>query len=253
MLTLPGFLLLTLWFASGCQLSKQSAYFKTLQKDTTIRGFITNDFESKIQPGDQLAIVATSLSAAEDEIFNKAAASTGSPTMGGFTVDVNGFVLLHRLGQVKVAGLTRKELAVKLQTDLQAYMKDVIVNVNYVNHKVTVFGAVGSPQVIPMPEEQMSLIDVLVKSGDIAPNGLKEKVMVIRENGTEKEIKMLNLEDHSILTSPWYYVQPNDIVYVRQDYDKIIKQERRQNLQMNLALITTGISFILIVVDRIIR
>ncbi len=249
---LAGFFIAAMFFFPSCRVTKESAYFKTLQKDTTINGFVSNNFESKIQVGDQLSIIATSLSPAEDEQFNKGA-SVSSPTMSGYQVSTEGTVLLHRLGAVKVAGLTRKELARQLQTDLLGFMKEPIVNINYLNHKVTVMGEVGGPQVLPMPEEQLSLIDVLVKSGDITALGLKDKVMVIREAGNEKQVKFVNLEDESILKSPWYYVQPNDIILVRADYAKTVKEEKRRNLQTNIAFVTTGLSLLFIVVDRILR
>ncbi len=104
----------------SCKLTKQSTYFSTITKDTTITGFIPNDFESTIRKGDQLSITVTSLSAVEDEQFNKAAAVSASPAMSGFTVYPDGAVLLHRLGRVKVEGLTRRELAAKLEKDLQS-------------------------------------------------------------------------------------------------------------------------------------
>ena len=237
----------------SCVPIRQSVYFKNLQKDTTISGFVTNDFESKIQVGDQLSIIATSLSSTEDEQFNKAAALSSSPTMSGFNVAADGTVLLHQLGKYPVAGLTRKELAAQLQKDLLPYMKDPVVNVNYNNHKITVMGAVGAPQVIQMPEEQLSLLDVLVKSGGITETGLKDNVVVIREQGSTKKVKLVNLEDNSILTSPWYYVQPNDIVIVRGDVKKLQTAERKAQIQSNISLGTSILSVILVVYTLIRR
>jgi polysaccharide export outer membrane protein len=104
-----------------------------------------------------------------------------------------------------------------------------------------------------MPEEQMSILDVLVKSGDIGKDGLKNKVMIIREEGADKKVKLLNLEDQSVFTSPWYYVQPNDIVYVPLDIVKLEKNEKRQNIQTNLTLVITTVSFLLLILDRISR
>jgi polysaccharide export outer membrane protein len=173
--------------------------------------------------------------------------------MSGFLVEKDGKILLHRLGYVTAAGLSRKQLALLLQNELLPYMKDPIVNVGYLNHKVTVMGAVGGPQVMNMPEEQMSILDVLVKSGDIGKDGLKNKVMIIREEGADKKVKLLNLEDQSVFTSPWYYVQPNDIVYVPLDIVKLEKNEKRQNLQTNLSLIITVVSFTLLILYRISR
>ncbi len=236
---------------ASCRVTKPSHYFETLTKDTTITGFITNDFESKIRAGDQLTITVTSLSNEEDLLFNKAAAAVG--TTAGFVVRQDGTVLLHRLGNVRAEGLTRKELAQKLEKDLLAYMKEPIVNVGYLDRKVTVIGEVARPGIVQMPDEQMPLLDVLVLSGDVLPNAKRNRMMIIRENGTQKTVKYLNLQDHSLFTSPWYYSQPNDIVYVLADTEKIDKEERRRNLQTTVSLVASGVALVFLVVDRLIR
>ncbi|MEO7047529.1 MAG: hypothetical protein ABI091_19680, partial [Ferruginibacter sp.] len=91
----------------SCSASKQSYYFKTLQKkDTTIKNFVSSDFESKIVKGDKLGIQVTSLSPAEDLLFNQAGngggIAAGGATNGGFLVQPDGTVLLHRLGNTPV-------------------------------------------------------------------------------------------------------------------------------------------------------
>jgi polysaccharide export outer membrane protein len=249
---LPALLALLL---SACGTARQYTYLKNITKDTTIRNFVTNDFESKIVPGDQLSIKATSLSPAEDEQFNKAATAFGGTETGGvgYLVDKEGKVQLHRLGKVAVTGLTRRQLEEKLEADLLGYMKEPIVNVQYLNHKVTVMGAVGSPQVIQMPEEQLNIFEVLIKSGDITQTGMKNRVMVIREEDKDKKVRYLNLEDQAVFNNPWFYIKPNDIVYVPDDKTEEIKNEKRQRLTTTIALVTTAMSISLFVIDRIIR
>lgn len=237
----------------SCKTTRHSTYFKTLTTDTTFSGVVPNDYESKIKAGDQLSIVVTSLSTEEDALFNKAASTSSSPEMSGFKVYPDGTVLLHKLGRVKVEGLTRRELAAKLEKDLLPFMKDPIVNVNYLNHKITIIGDVGGPQVLPMPEEQLSVLDVLVKSGGIKENGLKSEVMIIREQGNSKQVKHINMEDHSVFQSEWFYLKPNDILYVKTDEKKLAKVEKNQKFLAGLSLLMTAVSFYFIVVDQIIQ
>lgn len=250
---LVGIGIASFFILTSCGTTRNYVYLKNIEKDTTISGLVSKDFESKIQPGDQLSIVVTSLSAAEDEQFNKAAAVSTSPSMSGFTVYPDGTVLLHRLGKVQAAGLTRRELQAKLQKDLLGFMKEPIVNVGYLNHKVTVIGAVGKSAVLPMPEEQMNIFEVLVNSGDVNKEGMKDKVMVIREEGNTKKVRHLNLEDKAIFTDPWYYLKPDDIVYVKSDVSKEERTERRLRTQGTIAMATGAASFLLIVIDRITR
>ncbi len=248
-----GICLAGLFLFSSCATTKRYNYLKNITADTTITGLVSNDFESKIQKGDQLSIVVTSLSQAEDEQFNKAAAISLSPSLSGFAVNPDGTVLLHRLGRIQAAGLTRRELQAKLQKDLLGYLKEPIVNVGYLNHKVTVIGAVGTSKVLPMPEEQLNIFEVLVNAGDINPEGKKDQVMIIREEGTTKKVKHLNLEDKAIFNSPWYYIQPNDIILVKADTDKEDRAEKRTRTQATIAMATGAASFLLIIIDRITR
>ena len=244
---------------SACTITKQSVYFKTLQKDTTLNNFVTNDFESKIIKGDRLAISASSSSPAEDALFNgttgtsAAGGSTVPGTGGGYTVQQNGIIFLHRIGNVQAEGLTRKELGKAIETRLLAYMKDPIVQVSYLNHKITVLGEVVRPQVLNLPEEQISLIDALVLSGDVTPNAKRSSVTVIREEGDTKKVKHVNLEDNSLFSSPWYYVKPNDIILVYPDSERFVKEEKRKKIQTTLALVASSASLIIIILDRLIK
>ena len=258
-----NFLLVVMLFAFAvllmvsCKVTKPSAYFTNLKKDTTLTGFVTGDFDLKIRKGDRLSISVSSLSSIEDALFNNAGAmsvaATAGTTGGGFTVQQDGSVLLHRLGILQVAGLTRKELRIVLQEKLLAYMKEPIVQVNFLNHKITILGEVGSPQVLALPEEQLSLIDALVLSGDVTANAKRNNITIIRDEGTEKKVKHVNLEDNSIFSSPWYYVQPNDIILVSADTEKFVKEENKRKIQSTISLVVSGISFLIIILDRVFK
>ena len=249
-----------LFLLNACKVTRQSEYFKTLQKDTTLSGFVTNNFESKIIKGDRLAITASSSSPVEDALFNGTAgsvsastpAATGTPATA-YSVLPDGTVFLHRIGKIAAEGYTRKELAGSIEKKLLAYMKDPIVQVTFINHKITVLGEVMRPQVINLPEEQISLIDALVLSGDVTPNAKRNSITVIREEGNIKKVKHVNLEDNSLFTSPWYYVKPNDIILVSADSDKYVKEENRKKLQTTLSLVASLSSLVIIILSLIIK
>ncbi len=253
------FAVLVSYLLSACVTTQSSGYFKNIKKDTSLSIIDNLKFEQKIESGDILAIKASSLSAAEDIFFNaggsESAASGGEKVSAeGFLVADDGTVMLHRLGKVKAAGTTRKDLAARISRALEpAYMKDVIVTVNFLNKKITVMGAVGSPQVIPLANERMSIIDALVSSGDITEKGNYKDVMVIREEKDGKLVKHLNLEDRAILTSAWYYLQAGDIVYVQPDYEKEALEQKQTKMRGSLTFIMSAATFALIIIDRIIR
>ena len=247
------FILCVLMMVS-CKVTQPSSYFKNLKKDTTLAGSVTSDFELKIMNGDRLSIAVSSLSTVEDALFNSAGSVGGSSAKaGGYVVQEDGAVLLHRLGTVQAAGTTRKELSRKLEERLLAYMKEPIVQVNFLNHKVTVMGEVRTPQILNMPDEPLTIIDALILSGDGTGNAKRNNIAIIREEGKEKKVKHINLENNSIFSSPLYYLQPNDIILVSAETEKFEKEERRKKLQTTLSLVASGVSFLLIILNRVVK
>ena len=240
-------------FFSSCAPIKNSYYFKTLTKDTSINSLVSDNLDSKIAKGDKLAIAISSLNLQEDIVFNTGATVKDRTDLAGFPVGDDGNITIHKVGKFKAEGLTRKELAVALEAALAPYLKDAIVTVQYLNHKVTILGEVVRPQVINMPEEQLSIIDVLVIGGDVTANASRRDIMIIRENGAEKKVKHLNLEDHSVFASPWYYVQPNDIVVVSPDFVKTNQEKRTAKFQTYFGIALSAISLVIVVLDRLLR
>ena len=96
------FFILCVLMMVSCKVTQPSSYFKNLKKDTTLAGSVTSDFELKIMKGDRLSIVVSSLSTVEDAFFNSAGSVGGSSAKsGGYVVQQDGAVLLHRLGTVQ--------------------------------------------------------------------------------------------------------------------------------------------------------
>jgi polysaccharide export outer membrane protein len=108
-------------------------------------------------------------------------------------------------------------------------------------------GAVA-PQVLPMPAGNMTILDALASSGDIGEKGRIDNVLVIRDTAENaKEFKRLDLRDNSIFYSPYFYLQPDDIIYVE---PKQIKVNKTTQL---ISYVTAGITFLIFIFDRIIK
>jgi polysaccharide export outer membrane protein len=117
-----------------------------------------------------------------------------------------------------VAGLTKSEcerlIHDKVMVDLQQ-TEDPIVTVRMASYRVTVTGEVQRPSVIPVSTEKMSIIEAIAQAGDLTIYGKRSNVLLIREDATgQKRAVRLNLNDGNIFSSPYYYVQQNDIIYV---------------------------------------
>ena len=241
---------------SSCATPKNSYYFKNLPRDTSINTTINRMAESTIRKNDQLSITISSLNPEEDRVYNAAALSLSSNTAGsgsnGYFVDANGNIQLHRLGNLHAEGITRRELKNKIETDIKPYLKDPVVTVRYLNHHVTVMGEVTKPQVVPMPEEQLSILEVLGASGDITIMGKRDNILIIRETETGKQFKRLNLEDKSVFTSEWYYLKPDDVVYIEPN-DKKVNEEKRTRTQQTISLALSGISLVIIILNSLLK
>lgn len=242
---------------SSCTVSRDSRYFRQIQKDTVVTHLVTPSFDARIVPGDRLAINVTSLSPAEDAMFN---AASGDPSrmsvadnIVGFYVGADGNINMHKIGAVKAHGLSRRQLSQSLEKALLPYLKDPIVTVSFLNHKITTLGNVASPRVIPLKDDPITLLDALALSGDLRPGARTDRVLIIREGEGEKRIKRINLQDKSLFNSEWYYMQPNDVVYVEEDVEYRKNAEQRQNVQATLGLVASGVTLLIIILDRIIK
>lgn len=243
---------------SSCSTPKNSYYFKNLPRDTSINTTVSRQQESVIRKNDQLSVTISSLNPEEDKVYNAAGISIAGGTAGtaannnGYLVDANGNIQMHRLGNIHAEGMTRRELKNKIEADIKPYLKDPVVTVRYLNRRITVMGEVGKPQVIAMPEEQLSLLEVLGASGDITTLGKKDNILIIRETETGKQFKRLNLEDHSVFTSEWYYLKPDDVVYVEPN-DKKVKDEQRARTQQTVSLALSGLSLAIIILNSLLK
>ena len=122
------------------------------------------------------------------------------------------------MGRIRVAGLTKGEcekiIHDKVMMDLQQ-SEDPIVTVRMASYRVTVTGEVSRPGVIPVSTEKMSVIEAIAQAGDLTIYGKRDNVLLVREDATgQKRAVRLNLNDGNIFSSPYYYVQQNDIIYV---------------------------------------
>ena len=249
------FLLMVLF--SACSVSKSTYLFKEIKKDTVIKNLQDANVEIVIQKNDLLSIFISSLNPLEDALFNAAALSSSRPgndgVAAGYLVNLDGNIYFHKLGSIKVEGLTRKALKSLLETALLPYLKDPIVNVSFGNHFITVMGEVTRAQVVNMPEEKITMINAIALSGNIGINGTLKNVLLIRDNGNSKIFKHLNLEDPSIFSSPWYYLQPKDVVVINPNEDKIYKEQTRVRNQQLLSSVLSAVSIAIIVLDRVIK
>jgi len=135
----------------------------------------------------------------------------------GYVVDNNGCIDFPVLGELKVAGYTRWELADMIKEKLlkDGLLSDAVVTVEFMNFKVSVIGEVNSPGTYTIEGDKVTVLQALSLARDLTIFGKRDNVSVIREKDGERVIYEINLTDVDMFKSPGYYLQQNDVVYVQ--------------------------------------
>lgn len=239
-------LLFFVLFGSSCTSTKHIVYFDNV-RDTSFISKL-DVLEIIIQNNDILSISITSLSPEASAIFNTGNNFGGSVTPGtgssaGYLVNSDGYIQLPILGNIKAAGLTKKQLKDAITNSIleKKLLLDPIVNIRNLNFKVTVLGEVVHPTVVAAASEKISLLEALGLAGDLTIYGKRENVLLIRETNGRKQVRRIDLTSKNFFLSPYYYLQPNDVIYVEPNQAKI------SNASLSKQLLPTVLSLISIV------
>ena len=256
---LLAFILLDVLFSGiSCVSAKKTVYFYNVKDTTFYQGGGQSD--AVIQENDILSISISSLNPEASAIFNtpnnfviSSSTSPGSNTQStGYLVNTDGNIQLPILGNIKAAGITKKQLKDDITKIIleKKLLIDPIVNIRHLNFEVTVIGEVAHPTVITVPSEKISLIKAIGLAGDLTIYGKRENVLLIRDEDGKKKTRHINLNSPNFFNSPYYYLQPNDVVYVEPNKTKISQAGRTQQL---VPILLSSLSIIVIVLDRLIR
>jgi polysaccharide biosynthesis/export protein len=182
--------------------------------------------------GDQLSIVLTSANVEVNTLINAAnfggAVGGGNMIQGGmvspvmgYLVDANGEIEFPKIGKMKVAGKRMTSIQKDLETILADYVKDPAVAVRRLNFRVTVIGEVAHPGIVQIPYDRMNIMQALAQAGDLTIFAQRENILLVRETPQGKETVRLSLYDKSLLSSPYYWLQSGDLIYVQPNKTKV--------------------------------
>ena len=212
-------LILMVLAAVSCSTPKEISYFQDLKPGAT-ELTITDPVEIKVRPKDKLSILVNAQDPKLNELFNlqNTSGNTSSNRIElGYTVDTQGFINFPVLGKVKVGGMTREQIAEYLTRQLKEkeLIKDPVVTVEFINLGVSVLGEVNNPGRIKIERDNMTILDAISEAGDLTIYGKREKVLVLRQENGRQRVYGVNLcSAEHIYSSPVYYLQQNDLVYV---------------------------------------
>ena len=247
----------------SCSGSKQIAYFQNA--DYVDMSASKGLYDAKIMPKDILSITVNTTNPAASAPFNLSvsntmgtdgSASSGSGTMQTYLVDNQGNINFPVVGKLHVQGMTKNQCEDLITEKVRPYLaktENPIVTVRMASYRVTVTGEVNSPKVVPVTTEKMSIIEALAQAGDLTIYGKRDNVLLIREDAQgEKSFHRLNLYDANIISSPYYYLQQNDIVYVEPNKVKAKNSQIGQSttLWMSAIGIVTSVASLVVNILR---
>lgn len=137
----------------------------------------------------------------------------------GFTVDTHGRIRIPELGQLTVLGYTTSEIEELIKNKLlEEQFKEtanMFITVKLSGLRYTAMGEVGSPGSQILFQERVNIFQAIANVGEVAITGDRKDVMVIRQYPQGQQIHHLDLTDVNVMHSPYYYIQPNDMIYVK--------------------------------------
>ena len=202
---------------SGCSSYKKVPYLQDADVVNSLQTPLPM-YDAKIMPKDLLTITINSTDPEAAAPFNLTvqSSSSGQSSLQQYLVNNDGSIDFPVLGRLEVSGLTKSEAENLIREKLGAYLKESpIVTVRMTNYKISVLGEVASPGMFTINNEKVNIFEALALAGDLTIWGMRDNVKLIRENAVgQREIINLNLNKADIITSPYYYLQQNDILYV---------------------------------------
>ena len=245
----------------SCTSYKHISYFEDVP-DTAKPFFAqTAPFKNPvIQTGDLLTITIQTIDNSITSVINsnssnvnggstsETAQGSGTSTAlqqapNSYLVDNDGNVDLPFISVTHVSGLTTAQAKNLVFTQIDKYFNNAIVNVRFSNFKITVLGEVNHPSTYIVPNEKVNIFDAMGLAGDMTVFGIRTNVLLLRDSSDGKKIIRLNLDSKNIVSSPWFYLQPNDVVYVEPSKSKVASVDAIRN--RNITLLASSFTVLL--------
>lgn len=132
----------------------------------------------------------------------------------GYLVDENGSIDFPVLGKVTVIGLTKEETKTLLVDSLKVYLKNPVVNIRFLNFKITVSGEVFQPGAFQIYNERITLSEVITMAGDLTPYADRKNILIVREIDNKRTFGRVDMSASNFFASEYYFLQQNDFIYI---------------------------------------
>ena len=237
---------------SSCVSQKKLLYLqnKEIAQKTSFINERNEDY--KIQPGDNLYIRITSFDEKTSLLFNSSDPRYTQNMndigvyLNSYAVSDDGTIDFPLAGKVNVHNLTIDEVKQKINEVLDEYLKETMVIVKLINFNITLLGEVNAPGQYKVYQEKINVFEALAMSGDLGDFANREKIKLIRQTKNGVKIHELDLTDQEFLGSDYYYLLPNDLIYVEP-----LKGKQFTFANFPYAIVFSGISTLILLLNYI--
>ncbi|WP_299247306.1 polysaccharide biosynthesis/export family protein [uncultured Cytophaga sp.] len=249
------FLLFCGFLSQSCLKIKKQTYFQGSISDTAAKVFNNPILSYQLRPGDVLYIKILSPEPRLSSFFNtepegvNVQATPNNLYIKGYLVNDTGYVALPILGTIKAMGLTLDAFKASVTEKVEQMVSTSTVIVKFASFKITVMGEVKGPGVVFFTNERVTVLEALSSAGDLTDFGKRSNIQVIRnfvDGHFEKAT--LDLNNINVVYNPYFYLQPNDVVYVSPNKSGVAKFNTA-----SLTLLFASVSTILLVLNFISR
>ena len=216
--------ILAVLFAS-CVPQKKMLYLKDAQmvsENNSVNYINERTVNYKLQPGDNLFIRFNTIDERGTAALTGESGSSRSSYMSSdasiylqsYTLDEEGYIELPLIGKVELKNLTIDQAKDRMQTALDQYVNQTTIIVKLSNFNLTVLGEVARPGMYKVYQSQINLFEAISLAGNMTNFAKRDNVKIVRQTDNGSEIITVDMGQADILSSPYYYLKPNDIIYV---------------------------------------
>lgn len=210
------------------------------------------NFESKLQPDDQLLIIISSENPEVAAPYNlktfmfqgNSEVSVAQERNQSFLIDSKGNIDFPILGTIQLGGLTRTEATEKIKKLLNEHIQNPIVNIRLINFKISVLGEVNKPGVYSINSERVTILEALALAGDLTIYAKRNDILIVRETNGNKTYQKLDLTQANIINSPYYYLSQNDMIYVEPNKTKVNSSVIGPNLTVGISALSLVVTIL---------
>lgn len=253
-------LLLSAVLFHSCKSYKDITYVQGLESGDVVQ--LAEKIATTINTNDALLITVSAANPEAVALYNPPVTNSlkpgetsvsSTPSLQNYLVDADGYIDFPSLGRIKAAGLTRSQLERYIKSELESVVTDPIVKVQILTNNITVLGEVTMPGTFEIPNERLSLFEALGLAKDLTIYARRDNILITRETEEGKLTGIrVDLTSPDVFSSPGFYLQKGDVVYVEPNEYRKSNSTYNSNKQFNVSMISTIISGVSVIASLII-